>query len=41
MIENLDRPSALEWLLILALPFLGTLIAIILSFSIWNANIGG
>ncbi len=41
MIENQDRPSTLEWCLILALPFIGTLIAIIISFSMYHSNIGG
>lgn len=41
MIDNLDRPSTLEWYLILALPFLGTLIAAIISYSMYFSDIGG
>ncbi len=41
MIEDLDRPPQLMWFLILALPFLGTAIAMAVSFSMYCSDIGG
>ena len=39
--EDLDRPPAFMWFLILALPFVGTAIAAAVSITIYLSDIGG